>query len=419
MLAGVEIAVIALRRTQIAELVSRGHRGAMAVAHLRNDPERFLAAIQIGMTVLGTTAAAWAGHAFTRQLAAEVVDIPALAPYAEPLSLAAVIGALSYATLVFGELVPKSAALRSATSYSLLFGRVVWLIARLLRPVVWLVTGTSNAVLRLFGDQTQFSESRLSPDELAQLVDEAARSGAVHPEAGQIAMRALDFGNVVMSDVMVPRTRIVAIPAAASPEELRRLLLEDSHTQYPVYDGTLDDVVGIVATDDVLALAWERELIVLHDLLRPAHFVPETMRAADALRELQREKLQMGIVVDERGGTAGIVTLKDLLEELVGEIFGRTEHSPPEHVRSQPDGSFVVPGNMAVHDANRELPFELPEGEDWSTVAGLTVALAGRIPVAGDRFYTGDGLPVEIVDASARRVRWVRVGPRSLRLSRS
>jgi putative hemolysin len=241
-------------------------------------------------------------------------------------------------------------------------------------------------------------------------VDEAAKSGAVHPKAGEIAVRALDFGDVVVSAVMVPRTRIVAIPIAASPDEIRRVLLEENHSHFPVYDGTLDDIVGVVSTNDVLALAWEKELIVLHDLLRPPHFVPESMRAADVLRELQRERLQFAIVVDERGGTAGIVTLKDLLEELVGELFGRNER-PPEHVRSQPDGSFVVPGNMAVRDANRELPFALPESEDFATVGGLATALAGRLPATGDRFTTDDGITLEVTDASPRRVRWVRLGP--------
>jgi putative hemolysin len=410
-LAGAEIAIIALRRTQLATLAQSGSRAALAVEKLRNDPERFLATVQIGLTVASTTAAVLAGQALTGVIAESARQVPWLAAYAEAVGLLAVIAGLSFLTLVFGELVPKSLALRAAPGYALALGRPLNFLSRVLKPVVWVATKSSNVVLGLFGDETSFTESRLSPDELAHLVDEAARTGAVHPEAGEIAVRALDFGDVVVGTVMVPRTRVVALSADASPEEVRRVLLEENHSHLPVYRGTLDDVVGVVSTNDVLALAWERELIVLHDLLRPPHFVPESMRAADVLRELQRERLQFTIVVDERGGTAGIVTLKDLLEELVGELFGRSER-PAEHVRTQPDGSFVVPGNMAVRDANRELPFGLPESEDFATVGGLATSLAGRLPATGDRLVTSDGVTVEVIDASPRRVRWVRVRAR-------
>lgn len=411
-LAGAEIAIIALHRTQLASLVRSGSRAARAVEMLRDDPERFLATVQIGLTLASTTAAVLAGQALTGVIAESAQGVPWLAPYAEVVGVASVIAAVSFLSLVFGELVPKSLALRAAAGYALAMGRPLHLLSRLLAPVVWVATRTSNLLLGLFGDETSFTESRLSPDELAHLVDEAARTGTVHPEAGEIAVRALDFGDVVVGTVMVPRTRVIALSIDATPEEVRRVLLEENHSHLPVFRGTLDDVVGVVSTNDVLALAWERELIVLHDLLRPPHFVPESMRAADVLRELQRERLQFTVVVDERGGTAGIVTLKDLLEELVGELFGRSER-PAEHVRLQPDGSYVVPGNMAVRDANRELPFVLPESEDFATVGGLATSLAGRLPANGDRLVTDDGVTVEVVDASPRRVRWVRVRPRA------
>jgi putative hemolysin len=411
-LAGAEIAIIAVRRTRLTALIDQGRSTAHAVKRLRDDPERFIATVQIGATVISATAGAFGGYRIAADMAPLLEPLPVVGPYANQLALAIVVGAISYMTLVLGELVPKSLALRAATGYSLIVGQPLLFLSRLMRPLVWFLTASSNLVLKVFGDKTTFSESRLSPEELSLLVDEAAKSGSVHPKAGEIAMRALDFGDLRVSQVMVPRTRIVAIPLDASPEEVRRVLLEEAHANFPVFEGTLDEVRGVIATSDVLALAWERELIVLEDLLRAPYFVPESMRAADILRELQRRRLHFAVVVDERGGTAGIVTLKDLLEELVGEIFGEHEReASTERIRPQPDSSFMVPGNMPIRDANRELPFELPEGDDWSTVGGLCVALAGRIPAAGDRFSTDRGIPIEVVDASERRVRWARVGP--------
>ncbi len=411
-LAGAEIAVISVRRGQLAELVEEGRHTALAVQHLRHDPERFLATVQIGMTLVSATAGALGGHNLAGYLTPLIAPLPVIGMHADGVALALVVLAISYLSLVLGELVPKSLALRSPMPYALVAARPLVLLARMGRPLVWFLTASSNAVLRAFGDQTTFTEARLSPDELARMVDEAAKSGAVHPKAGEIAMRALDFGEVTIGEVMIPRTRVVAIPMTATAEDIRRVLLEETHNHLPVYDNTLDEIVGIISTNDVLALAWEKELIVLQDLLRPPQFVPETMHAADVLRELQRQRAHFAIVVDERGGTAGIVTLKDLLEELVGEIFGEhDDKETPERIRPQPDGAFLVPGNMPIREANRALPFELPEGGDWSTVGGLCVALAGRIPGVGDHFVTAERVVIDIVDASQRRVRWARVGP--------
>ena len=410
-LSGAEIAIVALRRTQLDSLAREAHRSALAVAKLRDNPKRFLATLQVGISVAGTTAAVLATHGIAGELAARIAVVPFLAPIADALALTVVIAAISYLLVVVGEIVPKTIALSSPVTYAHLLAPPLYLAARVLAPMVWVASKTAGAISGLFVDDPGQTQTRLSSDDLAHLVDEAARSGSVHPKAGEIAVRALDFGDVVVSSVMVPRTRVIAIADNATPDDIRRVLLEENHAHFPVYDGTLDDITGVLSTNDVLALAWERELIVLHDLLRPPHFIPESMRAADVLRELQRDRIQFAIVVDERGGTAGIVTLKDLLEELVGDLLGRRDRAP-EHVRSQRDGSFVVPGNMAVRDANRELPFALPEDEDFATVGGLATVLAGRIPDPGDHFITADGIPIEVVDASPRRVRWVRVGPR-------
>jgi putative hemolysin len=231
----------------------------------------------------------------------------------------------------------------------------------------------------------------------------------VHPQAADIATRALDFGMLRVADVMVPRNRVKAISRHTTPTQLRRLMLEEAYARMPVYDGTLDVVVGILAAKDVLTLAWEDRLVVLEDLLQPPYFAPESMHAADLLRALQHRRLHFAVVVDELGGTAGIVTLEDLLEELVGNIYGAHKAQAPELLRREPDGAVTLEGMMPVREANRELHLALPEGDTFSTMGGLCISLAGRIPEKGHTLRAGTQVELEVLEASARSVTRVRL----------
>lgn len=245
--------------------------------------------------------------------------------------------------------------------------------------------------------------------QLPALMRAAQSRGEVHPQAAEIAIRAISFGRLRVVDVMVPRKHICAISIDAPPQTISRILLEDGHSRLPVFDGTLDKIVGVLVAKDVLALAWEGALFVLQDLVQPPYFAPTTMNAADLLKELQRRRLHFAIVVDELGGTAGIITLEDLLEELVGEIYGEHDAEAAQRVHLEPDGAVTVQGEMPVRDANRELHLGLPESETFSTVGGLCVSLAGRIPEKGHTLACDNGTTLEVVDASPRSVRTVRL----------
>jgi putative hemolysin len=408
--AGAEIAVIALRKTRLAQLVEERRPGARAVKHLRDTPERFLATVQVGITVVGATAAAFGGASLAARIAPALESVPGLARYAHQLALALVIALVSFLSLVLGELVPKSLALRGAERYALLVGRPLLGLSVLARPIVWLLTAASNAVLRPFGDRTTFTETRLSAEELEQLVDEAGRAGALDAPTAEIASRALAFRDLTAGEVMVPRSRLVALPRDAAPEDLKRMLLEEGRSRMPVYDGTLDNVVGYVMAKDLAAMAWERELIVLADLIRPVHFVPESAKAVQVLRDLQRRRTQIAVVVDEHGGVAGLLTLEDLLEELVGDILGEREE-PQALFQREPGGTALVRGDAPIREVNRALDLDLPEGEGYTTLAGLSVALAGAVPEEGTRLTTEGGTQLEVVEASPRVVRLVRVYP--------
>jgi putative hemolysin len=407
--AGAEIAVLSVRKTRIREFVRRRDRRALAVEKLRDHPERFLATVQICITLFGTAAAAVGGAGFAYALTPVLRDL-GLGVYADEVALAAVILMIVVLELVVGELVPKSLALRYSSGYSFMVARPLLFLSQVMRPLVWILTGASNLFLKLFGDRTTFTESRLSRDELQQLVEEAAKTGSVDPRASEIASRALGFGEVTVAEVMVPRTRIVALRRGAPPDEVQRVILEEGHSRMPVYDGSLDNIVGYVVARDVLALSWQKGLVVLEDILRPPYKVADAARAIDCLREMQRTRTQMAVIMDESGGTAGLITVEDLIEELVGDIFSEDD-VPEAFLTREPGGTAIVLGWAPVRKVNRDLHLDLPVGKDRTTIAGLCMSLAQAIPQAGERLSTEDGTVLEVLEASARRVRKVRIRP--------
>lgn len=409
-LAGAEIAVVSIRKTRLDQLVAEGKAGARALKRLRKDPEAFLATAQIGITLIGTTAGAFGGHSLALEIQPYISRIPGLSAHAaENVALALVIAALSFLELVVGELVPKSLALRSADRFGLLVSRPLWGISWVLRPLVWFFTASSNLILRLFGDKTTFTEARLSPGEIQQIVDEATEAGSVDRHAGEIASRAIDFADLTAGHVMVQRRRVVGIPRDAKPDKIKEIVLEHGRTRMPVYDEVIDNVIGYVTIRDLMALLVENQLLLLEDAIRPAFKVPEDKRAVELLQEMRQRRVQLAIVVDEAGATAGIVTIEDLVEELVGEIASEHEEEEVRPILIERPGAALVLGDVPIRDLNRELDLELEESESWSTVAGLCLELAGRIPSAGERFKSADGTEIEVVTATPRQVKRVRL----------
>ncbi len=404
--AGAEIAILSVRTTRLREFIRRRDKRALAIKALRDHPERFLATVQVCITTFGTAASVYGGASLEPMLAEQFRKVG----LGHGTSLVIVVILIVFFELVVGELVPKSLALRYSDRYSFLTARPLLVIASVFRPVVWLLTAVSNLFLRFFGDKTTFTETRLSRDELQQLVEEAAKTGSVDPRASEIASRALGFGEVTVAEVMVPRTRVVAIRRNAPPEEVQRVILEEGHSRMPVFDGSIDNIVGYFVARDVLALAWEKGLVVLEDILRPPHKVPESTRALDLLREMQRRRTQMAVVVDDNGGLSGLVTTEDLIEELVGDIMSEDD-VPEQFFTREPSGTILVQGWASVRKVNRDLHLDLPVGKDRTTIAGLCMSLAQSIPQAGEKLTTDNGTVLEVIEASPRRVRRVRIHP--------
>jgi putative hemolysin len=409
--AGAEIAIVALRKTRLQELLDDGKRGAQSLAALREEPERFLATVQVGITVIGATAAAFGGASLAAKIAPWIAHIEPLAKYASDLAFGLVVAAVSYLSIVLGELVPKSLALRSAERYALGIARPLLTLSWLVRPIVWLLSSSANLVLKPFGDTTTFTETRHSADELQQIVEEAAKAGTIPPEASEIVARALELPELRLADVMVPRQDVIMLPHDASPAQLLRVAKEHPYNRVPVYEDRIDNVVGYVSMKDLLPLALERRPFEIRKIMRPPFFVPDSKRAVELLEEMRHRRLPFAVVVDEQGGLSGIVTFEDLVEELVGDIFSEHTQKVPQLIEKERGGTAVVNGSTPIREINRALGVELPEEGDYTTVAGLSLALAGKVPSNGEVLSLPNGIQLEMVDVSPRRVRAVRVRP--------
>lgn len=392
--------------------MEEARRGALALKKLRQDPERFLATVQIGITLVGAATAAFGAASFAANLAPVLARAEWIGEHAHQVALVLIVVAISYLSLVLGELCPKSLALRHSEGYALFIAPMLLGLASIARPVVWCLTASSNLVLKPFRDKTNFIESKVSLEEIRRMVEDAGESGSVNPEASEIASRALEFSALTAEDVMIHRRYVVGLPSDASEAEIKRVVLEIGHRRVPVYEGSLDNVVGYVSWRDVMTRAWGTEPVSLAGIVRPCHFVPVSKPAVDLLREMQEKRIHLAIAVDEHGGTSGILTIEDLLEELVGEIVSEHDPVPVQLVRRDADGTCLVQGSANVRDVNRELDLELPGEEEVSTIAGLCLLLNdGHLPLKGARLDAGHGVEIEVLETSARRVRSIRLHP--------
>lgn len=411
LLAGAEIAIVSVRTTRLAELVKSGSRAARAALLLREDQETFLATVQVGITVVGAAAGAFGGTAFAADLQPALEAVPGLSAYAREIAFALVVIIVSYLSVVLGELVPKSLALRSSEYYALLAARPLLHLSRVARPVVWLLAGSSNLILRVFGDRTTFTESRLSMEEIRHMVTEAAKDDEVDATTGEIVSRTLDLAGLTAEDVMVPMRHLESLPPEISIEEARRRLQASGRDRLPLRDEEGEGVLGHVTWRDLHGPSVDPTASV-KSVVRHAFFVPEVMSALDVLREFQRRRTRQAGVVDEHGATVGVVFRHDLLEEIVGEMLGEHEEAPAARIRIEADGTSVMDGIVSIRAANRTLGLELDGKGRTRTVGGLCSLLAGgRIPGVGEELRAEDGTVLVPVEVSPRRVRVVAVRP--------
>jgi putative hemolysin len=400
-----EIALVSIRRSRVEQLVEEGRRGAQRVRKLTSDPGRFLAVVQIGVTFIGFLAAAFAGVSLSRPLANALITAGIGADTAGAISLIVVTIFVSLFTIVFGELVPKTLALAHPEGFATTLAAPVDLLGRLLHPLVVLLTRATAAIARLLGAEVS-TEQQISADELRLIVERGGEQGVLEAEEEQMINAVIELGDRRVHEVMVPRVAIAALPSDATFEQAIDLVVEVGHSRIPVYHDSIDEIVGILYAKDLLpylkADAGPRP--PLRKLLRPPVLVPESMTVDDLLHEFQRRKVHVAIVLDEYGGTAGLVTIEDLLEEIVGEIQDEYDVEEPLVVRLS-DHEARVDGRADVDELAElfDLDLKLEDAEEYDTIGGLVYHRIGGVPAPGDSIDV-DGLRLTVETTDGRRV---------------
>lgn len=398
-----EIALVTVRRTRLDQLAREGSRSARRARDVIANPARFLAVIQLGITFIGFLASAYAAVSLTLALERTFDKIELVASYSEALALIIVTAALSIVTIIFGELVPKSFALRHTEGFALALAGPIDIIGRVLAPVVWFLTKATNLITRGTGG-TREEDSVLGSEELRLLVEQSREQGAIEAEESQMIGAIFDLGARRVHEVMVPRTDVIAVQADASVREALHMLVGSGRSRLPVYEESLDNVVGLLHAQDLLRILDEGdEPESIRPLIRDAVFVPRSAPIDDVLHELQRRQIQLAIVLDEYGGTAGLVTIEDVLEEIVGEIRDEFDREQPMVVRL-PDGRARLDGRASV-DELEPLFGPIPELEsaDYDTVNGLIYDALQRVPEPGETVTIG-GLVLTVETLVRRRV---------------
>ncbi len=400
--AAAEIALVSLREGQIKQVSTRGKRGAK-VEKLAHDPNRFLSAVQIGVTLAGFLSAAFGAATLADDLVPLLTGWGLAGGVAEAVALVAVTLIISYFSLVLGELAPKRLALQRAEGAALFFAPMLDRVATLSRPLIWLLSRSTDVVVRLLGGDPDARREQISQEELREIV---AAHEALGPDERRLIEEVFAAGERQVREVMIPRTEVDFLDASTPVFKAVKIALANPHSRYPVVRGSHDDVVGFVHVRDLFNPEVSARSVRAGDLARPVTMLPSTKRVLPALSELRRSGSHLAIVVDEYGGTAGIVTLEDLVEELVGDI--RDEYDErAEATRHFLGGDVEVEGLLNLDDFAEEAGLTLPEGP-YETVAGYVVSMLGHIPAVGE-WVDLDGHRLVVTELDGRRVSRVRL----------
>jgi len=405
-----EIALITVKRYRLSQLAEEGSRSARAAQRLVENPSRFLATIQLAITFLGFLAGAIGAVAFSGGLA-DVVR-PVLGESADGVAFVFMTLVIALASIVVGELVPKTLALNFPESLALLVARPIGWLDRLLSPLVWFVSSASNILVRLLGGRERPQAGYLSTEELKLLVETGSQEGGIEQDEKEMIHGVIELGDKSVHEVMVPRIGIKAVEAGAPLEEVIDLIVRAGHSRVPVYRSSLDNIIGILYAKDLLPYLKQNgegtNQIQISDVVRPVVYVPESKPVDELLHEMRQLKRHIAIVVDEYGGTAGLVTIEDIVEEIVGEIQDEYDIEEPmaEPVATDAMIAYRVDGRVSMDDL-RDL-FELddeeePDEEAYDTVGGFIIHRAGRIPLVGEEIPFR-GLTLKVAAADSRRV---------------
>lgn len=412
--AATEIAVISLNENVLRREAEEGDKKAAKLLKIVEAPTRFLSTIQIGITLAGFLGSAFAADNFAGRIRDWAVlkwqlDA-ATAAAVNTLAVILITIILSFFTLVLGELVPKRLAMQKTEEVARFTCGVVSFLSAVMRPLIWLLTVSTNGMLRLLHIDPNAKEDEVSEEEIRMMMDIGEEKGAIESGEKEMIDNIFEFNNMTAEEVMIHRTDVVMLWAQDSDEEIIRTIRETGLTRFPVYEEDADDVIGILNTRTYLLNAREEQPKPLRELLTPAYFVPESVRTDALFRDMQAKKIHMAIVVDEYGGTSGIITMEDLLEEIVGNIYDEFDPQDEQEIVPLGENLWRIAGSADLEEVAEALGVELPEDEEYDTLGGLVFTQLAVIPEDGSHPEVDVcGLHIRVEELSDRRVEWATV----------
>jgi putative hemolysin len=412
--AAAEIAVISLSETKLRKQAEEGDKKSGKLLRLMQAPDNFLSAIQIAITLAGFLSSAFAADSFSDPLVRWLIEdkgftvIPAGTLNTVMVVLITVV--LSYFSLVLGELVPKRIAMKKTETVARATVGAVTAVAAVFRPVIWLLSKSTNGVLRLLHIDPKADEEDVSEDEIRMMVDLGEERGSIESSEKELIENIFEFNNTTAEDVMIHRTDMVMVWAEDTGDEVLSTIRESGLSRFPVYEEDADDIIGILNTRDYLLNAQSPQPKSVRDLLRPAYFVPESVRTDVLFRDMQNKKVHMAIVVDEYGGTSGLVTMEDLLEEIVGNIYDEFDPQEEKDIEQVGENLWRIAGSCELEKVSEALNVVFPEDEESDTLGGLVFAQLSVIPEDGSQLEVDAcGLHIQVQNFTDRRVEWALV----------
>jgi putative hemolysin len=400
-----EMAVVSSRKARLQQLANEGNAGAATALDLSTNPEKFLSTMQIGVTLIGILNGALGERTLVAQTAEQLGAYPAAAPYSETLALAIVTIGITTVTLIIGELVPKRLALLNPEAIASRVSHPMHFLAEIGAPIIRILSATTRLVLRLLNVR-ESAEPPVTEEEIKVMIQQGTEAGVFEEAEHEIVQSVFRLSDRAVSALMKPRLDVVWLDLEDPPEENRKKLASSLYSRFPVASGSLDNVVGIVQTKDLLTQSLAGKPLDLKDCLRPPLFVPEGLPALDLLESFRKSRTHIALVVDEYGGIEGLITLNDILGGMVGEVA--SADMPPEEKQAvqRPDGSWLLDGKLPVDDVKEILGVShLPEDDSgkYQTLGGFVMLEVGRVPVTGDAFES-EGHKFEVVDMDEKRV---------------
>jgi putative hemolysin len=403
-----EISLISLRKSRVRHLVKSGNPKAKKIQKLQEEPERFLATIQAGVTLIGTLAATFGGVIAIERIKPVFSSIPInfFQKAAEPLAVGVVVSMITYFTLVFGELVPKSLAIRYSEKIAFATSTPIDILSRLFRWILRMLTISNNFVLRLITSAEHQETFHVSEDEVKYLIREGRKTGVFEPSEEDLIHSVFKFTDTVVKEVMVPRTEIVAVESGTDIDTILGLMNTKGFSRMPVYSETIDNVIGVVYLKDILSLHRTKKPFQLETVLRKPYIVPPNKNVSVLLKEMRERRIHLALVGDEYGGTDGLVTMEDLIEEIVGDIRDEQEKELRE-IEEISANRYIVDGRTDIGKLNERLAAKLPEDE-FETVGGFVLGLFGRLPAEGDQIRF-DNLLFTVLRLRKNRIARIRI----------